>query len=68
MVRSAVLLASMILTAPAWALTPQTALPRPIVCGTGTTRAALPVAEPDARCPQWLSTGGIIPKRTLHRG
>ena len=58
---------------PALALVPQTALPRPIACGKAMQRAAFAPAQPDsaaidASCPQWLSTGGLYPKRTTQRG
>ncbi len=52
---------------PAWALTPQTALPRPIACASDMTRVAA-LDRPDQRCPQWLSTGGVLAKRTIRRG
>ena len=51
---------------PAWALVPQTALPRPIACGAAVTRVAT-TERPDAYCPQWLSTGGVIPRQSIHR-
>ena len=52
---------------PAWAIAPQTALPRPIACGSGITRVAA-TERPGANCPQWLSTAGVMSKRSTHRG
>ena len=76
-VMKAILVAIGVLIAggPALALAPQIALPRPIACGKVVQRAGFTPApaQPDAAaidasCPQWLSTGGVLPKRTTQRG
>ena len=74
-VMKAILVAIGVLIAggPALALAPQIALPRPIACGKAVQRADFTPAQPDsaaidASCPQWLSTGGVLPKRTTQRG
>lgn len=68
MMRSVVtILALASIAGPAWAIAPQTALPRPIACGSAISRVVA-VDRPDSNCPQWLSTGGVIAKRSTHRG
>ena len=52
--------------APSGALMPQTSLPRPIACGSAVIRIAT-TQRPDAYCPQWLSTGGVIARRSTQR-
>ncbi len=67
MMRALIIVFTLAASTPGWALAPQTAMPRPFACSSSMVRVAAS-DRPDQRCPQWLSTGGIISKRSVHRG